>query len=185
VASEKSYSTESRLDSLWNHLGPVTAGGGNGQRQAKWITANQSITSTTPVVVGANSVPLSWSVVAGSYELSGLLVCVIGATATQPVYQVNGGGAAVSLMLVPYAFTYESGTGESTFNGHLSALATPTNSPTASFPIGAVVHFAFRGILTFTGAGTLDIRTAENTNLDPFTMSLGSMASLESAGQTT
>src|SRR5260370_5750810 len=72
VSSKDIYDLAQRGPTIFNAAGlinPGTGGGGNGQRQTLIPTAVQTINSTSQIAVGANSVPLSWPLVAGKYYL--------------------------------------------------------------------------------------------------------------------
>jgi hypothetical protein len=147
-----------------NQLGP----------QVRTITANQLINSTTDVVVGANSVPMSWAVLAGPvYVISGMINWSQGATG---VSQNNGfTGPAIAGCRIRNEWV-----GSTTFNqtvgtretSSLADQATPAYGPTLP------VDWTFLGSIVFSAGGTFSITASEGTVGDPFTIGAYSHATL-------
>jgi hypothetical protein len=134
------------------------------------VESNVPIASTTPTPL------MDATVAAATYLVEGLLECVIGGTATAPMFRFDlSGGAAVTSMLVPYTMCSESNTGESVFGAHLTGTG-PGNfsSTTAAFGGGDDVQVKFAGIIVFSAGGTLSVSAAESTGGDTYTVAQNS-----------
>lgn len=192
MTSDKSYSAELRLNQLWNHLGPVAAGGGNGQRLTRVITANQTISSTADTVIGANSVPMSWTVVPGLYLIMGMINWgqnVAAVAQNMGFGGVGGGAATISNGRVANSWTVatqfaQAGVNYREMNSSTGFGTAAGASPAYTVAISPVEWF-FHGTLLIGGGGTLSVLGAEGTAADTWTIGAYSYATLESVGQTT
>jgi hypothetical protein len=186
MVSDKSYTSEQRLNALWNHLGPAPAGSGNGQRITRVITANQTISSTSDTVIGANSVPMSWTVVPGLYLIQGMVNWVQNvATVAQGM---GFGGVTISNGRVANSWTVatqqaQGGVNYRELNSGTGFGTAAGQSPAYTVAIGSVEWF-FHGSLLVGSTGTLSVLGAEGTNGDTWTIGAYSYATLESVGQT-
>ena len=186
MTSEKTYGAEARLGSLWNHMGPIL-GGGNGQRQTIRLALDQTISSTTPAIVGssAGNVPFSFPVAftggSGDIQARALLTCQQGTVASNQLFRFNGpvaSHARSTWKSYPFAAAPNIGTGQIT---DISA----STFGSGSYGNGTVFVIECDLIATFTSTGTLSLVAAEGTNLDTFVVSSYSWITFETVGQTT
>jgi len=181
MSSDKAYSAELWLNQLWNHLGPAPAGGGNGQRQTIRITATQTISSTSQVHVGANSVPLSWTITnTGLYLLEGNITYIPNAAAGSAILRVAGVTASnVRIKCKNYPGTGVQSANVldvTTINGDITSSTMGAGSPVCEFQLAAV--------LSLSGIGTLSVDARCSIGTDTFDIQSYSWATLESVGQT-
>jgi hypothetical protein len=147
-----------------NQLGP----------QVRTITANQLINSTTDVVVGANSVPMSWAVTAGPvYVIAGMINWSQGATG---VSQNNGfTGPAISGCRIRNEWMQATQFAQQTNTREANTLS---DQASPAFAATLAVEWNFLGSVVFSAAGTFSIVAGEGTVGDPFTIGAYSHATL-------
>lgn len=146
----------------------------NTGRSTVVITANQTINSASNIVVGANSVPMSWAVGIGTYLIDGMINWTQGAT-TQA--QNNGfSGPAISSARMAnnwWVATLFATNGPNT--RETSSLGAQT---TPAFANGVVVEWHFRGVFTATAAGTFSVIATAPTPANTYVIGANSWASL-------
>jgi hypothetical protein len=131
------------------------------------ITANQTISSATDVVIGANSVPMTWQVRAGPvYMLIGLVNWAQNASLSQS--QNNGyTGPATSGVRISNSWTLSTGFNQGT-TGNQGANYREANSladqASPAYAASSTVEWFFHGSITFSAAGTFSIVAAEGTS---------------------
>ena len=175
--ADKAYVIEQRLSALWNHLGPIAAGGGNGQRQTVFSTADQVISSNTDIAVTS----LGYTVVAGAYLISGKLIATQG---TGAVTQALGftGPATSHVRISAEWFSSPGGGAYATGANVLGTLAGGVTTP--AFSAGVQNYWDFEGMVVFTAGGTLQV-VAHANGANTFTMGSYSFLTAETVGQTT
>lgn len=143
-------------------------------RSTQIITANQTISSATAVVVGANSNPMSWSVGIGQYMIVGLVNWSQGAT-TQA--QTNGfTGPAISSARISNNWQVATQFVQAGINTReLTSLGGGT---TPAYANGIAVEWYFSGVFTTTAAGTVSVTAAAPTPANTYTIGANSWASL-------
>jgi hypothetical protein len=144
------------------------------------VNASQTISSTTPAIVGANSVPLSCPVKAatGTYHVHGIITCVQGATADVQNFRFNGPAVAAPSRMnwKSYNLAGSAGLGTSSVTDiGVTAFGTP------AWAIGATFFTEYDGHYVFTADGTLSLVAAESTNLHTFAIAIGSFMIVEPA----
>ena len=180
MTSDKTYSNEQRLNQLRNNMGPAPAGTGNGQRQTLDVTANQTILSTTPAVVGANSVPLSWAVVAGKWYLYAEITYVPALSAGNASLRLTLGGGAATNLRASF-WMYAPGVGAQLY-GQVTAMDTDMQSSTMT--AGTTSLFVVSATMNLGGAATLSLTARTSVAADTYVIQSYSFGTLESVGQT-
>jgi hypothetical protein len=186
VTSDKAYSNEQRLGHIINAIGPIqpgTGGGGNGQRLTAVMTANHTINSTTDIVIGSNSVPLSITIpTAGVWRVKGVVSW--NQNASNGVTQAMGlTGPSTSAVRVPHAnYLLTSGLGAGANSpGDFTTLAGGVLTP--AFAAGSSCYWWFDGVVNFTGTGTFSAVAHCNTT-NTFVALSYSYIEAETVGQT-
>jgi len=188
MPSDKSYATEQRLNALVSALGPVnpsSGGGGNGQRQSLFTTANQTINSTSEVVVGTGSVPLTWNVVTGKYLLYAEITYIPNVNVDSACLRLSAQASGMTLANLRCNFKNYTAEGVVQVNkNHVTALGTDMQSST--MVSGNVCSFEFWASMNVSNAGTLSVTARILTNnADTYAIQSYSFGTLESVGQTT
>jgi len=182
VTSGKSYSTEARLNSLINALGPyqpAAGGGGNGQRVTQLTSlTGQTIISTTPVNITGLSVPVT----AGAYRVKAEIVLDVGAGGGAADFRFTGPAASTILMTLT---CQQLNTSTVVITSVESNSAGYNSGFLATQVLGATFYLVqIWATFVFTAAGTLALQGAEGTSLDTWEIYPGSLWTVESVGQT-
>jgi hypothetical protein len=148
----------------------------NTGRSTIQVTANQTISSTAASVIGANSNPMTWDVVAGTYLIQGMVNWAQGAAAV--AQDMGFSGPAISQCRIRNEWALAVGFGETTNLRETNTTGGLILGASPAFAIGAAVDWSFDGCVTFSAAGTFSIEAAEGTAGDSFTIGAGSFASL-------
>lgn len=140
------------------------------------ITANQTINSASDTVIGANSVPMSWTVGIGTYLIDGMVNWSQNAT-TSTAQNFGLSGPAISSWRFSSNHVGATGTGE-TVNMRELFGASLGDGQSPGFPAATVAEWHFRGVLTTTAAGTLSVVANAPTPANTFVLGANSWASL-------
>jgi hypothetical protein len=174
---DKAYTTEQRLNALWNHLGPVPAGTGNGQARTYWTAGTQNVTSTTRAdITGITGIPV---VAGGSYEFSGIICGQQGPVAAGQV--VSWDGPVLSFGRV---FTETNAQGNTSVTDSDLTGALPWIHTTPAWGNGVIFYVRFRGFFTVSSGTAFKMQAAEGTNLDTWVIAAASLLTIESVAQT-
>ena len=180
MADDKSYSAELRLNQLWNHLGPIAAGGGTGQRLTVYTTADVTISSTTDVTISGGS-PLSLTVVAGAYRIAGKITWT--QNFTNITQAIGFTGPSTSHVRIPYQY-FKAGAGPSSDANATGIMGTLSGGVgTSPFSTPQQNYLEFDGMVVFTAGGTLAVVAHCNTT-NTFVVNSYSFMDVESVGQT-
>ena len=183
MPDDKTYSAEVRLNQLWSHLGPIAAGGGNGQRLTGIATGMpQSIVTAVGsyLTVASMAVPVTLPPGAGSvtYRFDGVVVCTQGGASTnQQNFRFTGpsttAGRWNTLSFVTGGAVQIS-----------SSIAPGNANVTAAYSAGSTWMTLIYGWFTFTANGTLQFQAGEGGAGGPFTVVDG-ILNAETTGATT
>ena len=183
MPDDKTYSAEVRLNQLWNHLGPIAAGGGNGQRLTG-IATSMPLSVVTAVgsylSVASMAVPVTLPPGAGSvtYVFDGVVVCTQGAASTnQQNFRFTGPSTSAGRWN-----TLSFVTGGAV---QVSSSTVLTNANvSAAYSSGATFMVLIAGWFTFTANGTLQFQAGEGGAGGAFTVVDG-ILNAETVGATT
>jgi hypothetical protein len=156
------------LTLLGNHP-IVQSGDGNTyriERLSLFSGADQTINSTTPATIAG----LSCAVAVGTYRVEGIVYGVQGATAAAQKVQFNGPTASFGRMYIESNADGNTSVTDSNLSG-----AFPEVHTTPAWGVGVSFYVRFKGIYTFTAAGTFSVQGAEGTNLDTWTAKAASL----------
>lgn len=151
-------------------------------RQTKHITADQTINSTSPAIVGANSTPLSFAMAAGiSYRFHAVIYWTQGATQAQQAFRLIGtGGLTLGNMRVKVQQIALSTSGQTVFTDTLATLNTDNAVVGASgYGAGGDIQVTFDGVITPAVGGTLNLEArCVTSNADTYTIRAWSFAEI-------
>lgn len=152
------------------------------QRQSLHITADQTINSTSPAIIGANSTSLSFPMAANrSYRFRAVIYWTQGATQAQQAFRLIGtGGLALGNMRVSVIQTQQSTAGATVFGDVLATLNADNAVVGASgFGAGANITTIFDGVITPAVAGTLNLEArCVTSSADTYTIRSWSFAEI-------
>jgi hypothetical protein len=168
LADESAPSSSSGYAALFGNAGVLGfVSGADGQAYdtgtVTRYTAGQSVTSTTPAAVtwGAGSNPL---VAAGTYHVSGKMVCTMGSTSAAGEFTFTTTGTVSSMRVTFYAIENVS----ILVSNEITAIG--SSMSTGTIPNGTAAQFFFDGIIEFSAAGNLGLEVAEGTSGDGWTL---------------
>jgi len=184
MTSDKSYSVESRLNALWNHLGPVAAGGSNGQRQTFMTDTAQTISGTSQVTVGVNGgFPLQWAISrAGRYLLTAKIIYIPSGSVGSAILRIHGAGVTASNLRCDMVNWALQGVQQALISEVTTLDADLQSSTMTSGAVGT--FYLDAGMSLSAGPGTLSVDARFSTGASNYVIQPYSQATLESAGQT-
>lgn len=139
------------------------------------ISANQTINSSSNLIVGANSTPMSWLVGIGQYMVVGLVNW--SQNATTSTAQTNGfTGPATSGCRIANNWQVATQFAQAGINTREASSLGGQSTP--AYANGTVVEWYFSGVFTTTATGTVSIISAAPIAANTFVIGANSFASL-------
>jgi hypothetical protein len=139
-----------------------------GESKTIFCTANQTISSTSDVVLGTNTTALTCPVAAGSYKITGTIAWAQGSVATAQAIGATGPAVTTCRFTGLHYLAGSGGSNGTVDQSTLSSVATP------AFAINSNIWFDFTIIVTFSASGTFSLVGHAPIGADTWVLAEGS-----------